>query len=86
MNLPFSPTKIFDKISYSNPLVSSVNLGMKYSKQVFVFSDHAGELQNPHYPRDRLKIYPLKVLPKTIQDKMRTFDIVGYRYNDRPGD
>ncbi len=86
MSLPFSPTKIYDQISYSNPLVSSVNTGLKYSKQVFVFSDHSGELDNPNYPRDRLKVYPLKVLPKTIQDKMRTFDIVGYRYNDRPGD
>ena len=86
MSLPFSPTKIYDNISYSNPLVSSVDVGLKYAKQVFVFSDNAGELDNPHYPRDRLKIFPLEVLPKTIQDKMRTFDIVGYRYDDRPGD
>lgn len=86
MNLPFSPTKIFDRISYSNPLASSVHLGMEYAKQVFVFSDYAEELHNIHYPRDRLKIFPLDVLPKTILDKMRTFDITGYRYNDRPGD
>jgi hypothetical protein len=86
MSLPFSPTKIYDKISYSNPLVSSIDLGMKYAKLVFVFSNNAGELKRNHYPHDRLKVYPLKVLPKTIQEKMRSFDIVGYRYNDRPGD
>ena len=86
MSLPFSPTKIFDQISYSNPLVSSVRLGMKYAKQVFVFSDNAKELQNTHYPPDRLKVYPMEALPQTTRDKMRTFDIVGYRYDDRPGD
>ncbi len=86
LNLPFSPTKIYDKISYSRPLVSSVELGLKYAKQVFVFSDNAQELQNTRYPRDRLKAYPLEVLPPAIRDKMKSFDIVGYRHDDRPGD
>lgn len=86
MSLPFSPTKIYDKISISNPLVSSVHLGMRYAKQVVVFSDNAEELHNSHYPHDRLTVYPPEVLPRTLWDNMRTFDIVGYRYDDRPGD
>ncbi|MFA4876456.1 MAG: hypothetical protein WC586_03510 [Methanoregula sp.] len=84
--LPFSPTKIFENIGFADPLPAAVRIGMKYADRVVVFSDNPGDLKNVRVQPGRLKTYPLQALPRSMQEKMRTFDIVGYRYDDKPGD
>ncbi len=86
MSLPFSPTKIYEKISYSDPLPSAVNLGMRHAKRVVVFTDRPYDLRTNRRQKQRLDVYPLQALPVKIREKMKTFDIVGYRYDDKPGD
>jgi hypothetical protein len=84
--LPFSPTKIFENISRLNPLTSSVSLALKYAREVFVFSNRNGELKGQKNPGGRVHAYSMNVLPEQVREKMQTFEIVGYRYDDRPGD
>lgn len=85
-SLPFSPTKIYGKVHYTDPLPSAADLGLKYAKNVVIFTDRPEELPAGRRQGRRLKAYPMKALPPHMQEKMRTFDIVGYRSDDRPGD
>jgi hypothetical protein len=84
--LGFSPTLIFDRLDRSNPLASSVGTALKYAKNVFVFTDAPQEIVCRQRDLSRLKVLPFGTLPRHVSEKMMSFDIVGYRHDDRPGD
>ncbi len=85
-NLGFSPTLIFTNLDSSKPLMSSVGIALKYAKNVFVFTDVPQEIVCRQRDLSRLKILSFGTIPRHVSEKMRSFDIIGYRHDDRPGD
>jgi hypothetical protein len=84
--LDLSPTRIFTKIDSSSPLASSVVVALKYTKNLFVFTDSPEEVKVPVGTQGRVKVYPCDIIPPSIYNLMSEFDITGPRYDDRPGD
>jgi hypothetical protein len=84
--LDLSPTQIFADIDSSAPLISSVELALKYTKNLFVFTDSPEEMRVPKDSTGRVKVYPCEIIPPSIYNLMSEFDITGPRYDDRPGD
>jgi hypothetical protein len=80
------PIPIMDELSYSRPLESAVLLGIKYSKQVFVFTDYPKEITADIADLKRVKIFPCSIIPPVIYEKMRSFDILCWRNDDKKGD
>jgi hypothetical protein len=80
------PIPMMDELSYSKPLESAVQLGMKYAKQVFVFSDTPGEIPMTSQDKKRIKVLPCAAIPPVIYEKMREFDIDYYRSDNKRGD
>lgn len=85
-HLDFSPTKIFGDIRTSDQLGSAVDIALKYSNSVLVFTDSPGEINWKAADRSRLKTFPCRAIPGSILELMATFDIDNYRYDDCPGD
>jgi hypothetical protein len=80
------PIPMMDELSYSRPLQSAVKLGMKYARQVFVFTDSPEETGISDTNKKRVKVLPCSAIPPVIYEKMREFDIAYYRYDDKRGD
>ncbi len=80
------PIPMMSELSYSRPLESAVNLGVKYAKQVFAFSDTPGEIRLADPDKKRVKVLPCAAIPPVIYEKMREFDIDYYRSDDKRGD
>jgi hypothetical protein len=80
------PIPMMDDLSSSRPLESAVNLGKKYAKQVFVFTEAPEEIAMKGPDKKRVQVLPCTAIPPVIYEKMREFDISHYRYDDKRGD
>jgi hypothetical protein len=80
------PIPMMNELSYSRPLESAVNLGAKYARQVFVFTDTPKEILLAEPDKKRVKVLPCAAIPPVIYEKMREFDIDYYRSDDKRGD
>jgi len=85
-HLDFSPTRIFTDIRSSDPLASAVDIALKYSRSVFVFTDKPGDINMAKLDHSRVKLIPCNAIPRQVREKMSSFDISHYRHDDRPGD
>jgi len=85
-HLDFSPTKIFGDIWTSDPLRSAVDIALKYSTSVLVFTDSPDEIDWKAADHSRVKTLPCSAIPRNILELMATFDIDHYRSDDSPGD
>ena len=85
-HLDFSPTKIFCDLDTAYPLVSAVDIAARYSPSVLVFTDRPGDIDTKRIDHTRVHVLPCSAIPRPILEKMATFDIDHYRYDDRPGD
>jgi hypothetical protein len=84
--LDLSPTRIFTHIDSSAPLTSSVEVALEHTKNLFVFTDSPEEVRVPADSTGHVKIYPCGIIPPSIYNLMSGFEIIGTRYDDRPGD
>ena len=80
------PIPMMDELNYSRPLESAVNIGKKYAKQVFVFTDSPEEVVMTAPDKKCVQVLPCSAIPAAIYEKMREFDISHYRYDDKRGD
>ena len=80
------PIPLMDELSHSRPLQSAVQVGMRYAKQVFVFTDSPGEIEERIRNKNKIRVLPTSALPPPVFAKMQEFDIVSHRYDNRRGD
>jgi hypothetical protein len=80
------PIPLMDELSHSRPHQSAVQVGMRYAKQVFVFTDSPGEIDGRIRNKNGIRVLPTSALPAPVFAKMQEFDIVSHRYDNRRGD
>jgi hypothetical protein len=76
------PIPMMNEISYSQPLESAVALGLRYAKQVFVFTDFPEEIDGKFPDKKNIRILPTATIPGPVFKKMHEFDIVS-TYNSK---
>ncbi|MCK9592364.1 MAG: hypothetical protein M0Q91_10200 [Methanoregula sp.] len=86
VGIPDDPIPMMDDLSYSRPLESAVNLGIKHAKQVFVFTDSHEDVSIANSDKKRVQVFPCSAIPPAIYEKMREFDIAYFRHENKRGD
>ncbi len=84
--LALSPTQIFAGIDTGRPLSSCVDIALRHTRKVFVWTDSPEELVIPAEASRQVRVMPRSVVPAPVYSLMQEFDIIGNRYEDRPGD
>jgi hypothetical protein len=80
------PIPLMGEFSYSRPLESAVDIGVRYAKKVFVFTDLPEEIKGKYQGNKDIRILPTSAVPPHMFKKMQEFDIICNRYDNRRGD